>query len=72
MINKQEIWIAMILSVYAKKLELSISESIEQLRSNGGLRYLEDYYETLHTLSNEDVVNELIEMANSSNIGVTQ
>ena len=61
--NKQEIWIAMVLSVYAKKLGIAISEAAERLLSDGGLGYLEDCYEALHTQSNEDVVNELIDMA---------
>jgi len=61
--NKQEIWVAMILSSYAKKLEIAISEAVERLLSDGGLHYLEDCYEALHTQSNEDVVNDLIDMA---------
>ena len=62
MINKQEIWTVMILSAYAKKLGMSISEAAERLLNDGGMSYLEDCYEALHTQSNEDVVNELIEM----------
>jgi len=61
--NQQEIWLAMILSVYAKKLGITMSEAAECLLSDGGMSYLEDCYEALHTQSNEDVVNELIEMA---------
>ena len=64
MLNKQEIWLAMILSNYAKKLEITISEASQKLLSDGGLSYLEDCYEALHTQSNEDVVDELIDMAN--------
>ncbi|MDR0503724.1 MAG: DUF3791 domain-containing protein [Treponema sp.] len=63
MINKQEIWTAMILSVYAKKLEILISEAAERLLSDGGMSYLDDCYEALHTQSNEDVVDDLIEMS---------
>ena len=66
MINKQEIWIAMIMSAYAKRLQLSISESAQKLLSDGGLSYLEDCYEALHTQSNEDVINELFDMANAN------
>ena len=62
MVNKQEIWVAMILSVYAKKLGIAMSEAAERLLSDGGMSYLEDCYEALHTQSNEDVVNDLIEM----------
>jgi len=53
----------MILSAYAKKLEILISEAAERLLSDGGLSYLDDCYEALHTQSNEDVVDDLIEMA---------
>ena len=61
--NKQEIWIAMILSAYAKKQGISITKTAEKLLSDGGFFYLEEYYKTLHTQSNEDVINDLIEMA---------
>jgi len=60
--NQQEIWVAMILSEYAKKQGIFISEAAERLLSDGGLSYMEDCYEALHTLSNEDVVDELIDM----------
>ena len=63
MINRQEIWTAMILSGYAKKQKITISEAAERLLSDGGLSYLEDCYEALHTQSNEDVISDLIEMA---------
>jgi len=63
MINKQETWFAMILSGYAKKLGIAISEAAERLMSDGGLNYMEDCYEALHTQSNEDVINELLDMA---------
>ena len=52
----------MILSAYAKKLGITISEAIKRLLSDGGLNYLEDCYEALHTQSNEDVINDLIDM----------
>jgi len=68
MINKQEIWLAMILSSYAKKLGITISEASQRLLSDGGLNYLEDCYEALHTQSNEDVVDELIDMANTGEV----
>ena len=55
----------MILSAYANKLGIAISEASERLLSDGGLSYLEDCYEALHTQSNEDVVEELIDMANA-------
>jgi len=61
--NKAEIWTAMILSAYARKLGIPISEATERLLSRGGLDYLEDCYEALHTQSNDDVVEELIDMA---------
>ena len=58
----------MILSSYAKKLGMAISEASQKLLSDGGLSYLEDCYEALHTQSNEDVVDELIDMANIGTI----
>ena len=54
----------MILSAYAKKLGIALSEAAERLLVDGGLSYLEDCYEALHTQSNEDVIDELIDMAN--------
>ena len=63
MINKQEIWTAMILSAYAKRLGISLSEAAGRLLSDWGLGYLEDCYGALHTQSNEDIVDELIDMA---------
>ena len=54
----------MIISAYAQKLGISLSEAAGKLLSDGGLSYLEDCYETLHTQSNDDVIDELIEMAN--------
>ena len=63
MTNKQEIWSAMILSGYARKKDITISEAVGLLLADGGLSYLEDCYEALHTQSNDDVIDELIEMA---------
>jgi len=63
--NKQEIWTAMILTGYAKELGITVSAAADRLLSGGGLSYLEEYYNTLHTLSNEDVINELIDMPNT-------
>jgi len=63
--NKQEIWTAMILCGYAKKLGIAISEAAERLLIHGGLSYLEDCYEALHTQSNECVIDELIDMENA-------
>ena len=53
----------MILSAYAKRLGIALSEASERLLSDGGLSYLEDCYEALHTQSNDDVIDELIDMA---------
>ena len=61
--NKQEIWIAMIMSGYSKKLGILISEAAGQLLARDCFNYLEEYYETLHLLSNDDVICELMDMA---------
>ena len=61
--NKQEIWVAMIMSSYSKKQGITFSEAAQQLLSCDCLNYLEEYYETLHLLSNEDVICELIDMS---------
>jgi len=53
----------MILSAYSKKLGIAISEATERLLSDGGLSYLEDCYEALHTQANDDVIDDLIDMA---------
>ena len=61
--NKLQIWTAMILTAYSKRLGITVSETAERLLLDGGLSYLEDCYEALHTQSNEDVIDELIDMA---------
>ena len=63
--NKREMWIAMIISGYSKKLDITISESAQRLLSSNCLDYLEEYYEPLHLLSNEDVISELMDMTES-------
>jgi len=55
----------MIMSGYSKKLNITISEAVSALLSTGCINYLEDYYETLHLLSNEDVIYELLDMSSS-------
>jgi len=40
-------------------------EAARQLLSANSLDYLEEYYDTLHLLSNEDVICELMDMASS-------
>ena len=54
----------MILSGYAQKRGITLSEAAEQLLSGGGFSYMEDCYNVLHTQSNEDVIDELIDIAN--------
>ena len=49
----------MILSAYAQKLRIPISEATSRLLSDGGLNYLEDYYEALHTQSNKGIIQKL-------------
>ena len=57
---------AMIMSSYSKKLNITISEAAQQLLSGGCFVYLEEYYGTLHLLSNEDVVCELMDMTGTA------
>jgi len=67
--NKQQIWTAMILAYYAKRLGITVSQAAEKLLLDGGLAYLEDCYEALHTQSNDDVIDELIDMAAKGSSG---
>jgi len=60
--NKKENWISMIMSGYSKKMNITISETVRLLLSTGCINYLDEYYETLHLLTNEDVINELADM----------
>jgi len=60
--NKQENWIAMIISGYSKKMNITISETVRILLSTGCLNYLDEYYDTLHLLTNEDIISELSDM----------
>ena len=59
-------WVAMIISSYSRKLGITISEAARQLLSGNCFDYLEEYYGTLHLLSNEDVVYELMDMARAA------
>ena len=65
MIDKQEIWTTMIISAFAKKKQLSVSEATRFLLQNRGIAYLTECYSTLHLLSNDDVTDELIQITNS-------
>ena len=53
----------MIISGYSKELGITFSEATERLLSNDCIDYLEEYYDTLHLLSNGDVIRELVDMA---------
>jgi len=59
----------MILAYYAKRLGITVSQAAEKLLLDGGLAYLEDCYEALHTQSNDDVIDELIDMAAKGSSG---
>jgi len=52
----------MIMSGYSKKKGISIADTARILISAGCLNYLEEFYGTLHLLSNEDVISELADM----------
>jgi hypothetical protein len=62
--DPQEIWTMMILSAFAKRQNMSLAAATRFLLQNRGVAYLADCYGTLHQLSNDDVVDELIEMTN--------
>ena len=53
----------MIISGYSKKMGMPISEAARILLSAGCLNYLEEHYDALHLLSNEDVIDELANMS---------
>jgi len=53
----------MIISGYSKGTGTTVSEAARILLSNDCLNYLEEHYGTLHLLSNEDVISELMDMA---------
>jgi len=61
--NQQEVWTAMIISGYSKKLGITLSEAARQLLSTNCLNYLEECYNVLHLLSNDDVIDELMDMS---------
>ena len=67
--DKQEVWTMMIISAFAKKQGLSIAAAAKLLLQNGGIEYLTDCYSTLHLLSNDDVVDELIQLAEGGGTG---
>ncbi len=60
--NKQEMWVAMIISGYSVKNGITMEEAAKQLLETNALNYLEEFYNTLHLLSNEDVICELTDM----------
>ncbi|MDR1862254.1 MAG: DUF3791 domain-containing protein [Candidatus Ancillula sp.] len=57
---KQEHWVAMIISGFAEKKGLNIPDATDRLLNHEGMEYLEECYETLHQLSNDEVINDLI------------
>ena len=54
----------MIISGYSVKTGKKISEALDLLLKNGGIKYLDECYSVLHLLSNDDVIDELIDMSN--------
>lgn len=62
MINKQEFWTMMIVSGYAAKIGKPISETLDLLLKNGGIKYMDEFYNVLHLQSNDDVIDELIDI----------
>jgi len=62
--NKQEFWTMMIVSGYAAKIGKTISESLDLLLKNGGIKYIDECYNVLHLLSNDDVIDELLDISN--------
>jgi hypothetical protein len=60
--NKQEVWTAMIISGYSKKNGITMAKAAELLLETNTLNYLEECYDTLHLLSNDDVICELTDM----------
>ena len=55
----------MIISVFAKKQNLSVAAATRFLLQHHGIDYLTDCYSTLHLLSNDDVTDELSQIVNS-------
>ena len=53
----------MIISAYSKKMGITITEAARNLLSSGCIDYLDEYYQTLHLLSNDDVIGEMMDMA---------
>ena len=66
--DQQEIWTMMIISAFAKKQGLSVAAATKFLLQNGGIDYLADCYSTLHLLSHDDVVDELIQMTGCGSV----
>ena len=54
----------MIVGGYAVKTGKKISEALDLLLKNGGIKYIDECYNVLHLLSNDDVIDELIDMSN--------
>ena len=57
----------MIISGYSKELGISFSKAAERLLSSNCIDYLEECYDTLHLLSNGNVIRELIDMSKQEN-----
>jgi hypothetical protein len=43
-----------------------MSEALDSLLKNGGVKYMDECYNVLHLLSNDDVIDELIDIGSRS------
>jgi len=55
-INKEINYFVMIISMIAKKFDLSIHESHEYLSKFKGMEFLQEFYDVEHTLNTDDVL----------------
>jgi hypothetical protein len=57
--SKQIGYIVACVNEFARASDLNEQEAFRYLYSNGGLAFLLEYYETEHTLSFEETINDL-------------
>lgn len=63
-IKKQTYYFIMVLSMIAKKYNLSIREVYEFASKYKGIKFLHEFYDVEHTLNTEDVIDDVLAICN--------
>jgi hypothetical protein len=66
--TKKALWLAFIISSYAKRNNIDRRAAVRLMSENGGLNFIDEHYDAEHLLSFEDVVDDIesLEKRNSN------